>query len=135
MSWETCLKPRGNKTTIFRYREEVKRSIIVISVGYTDEDGILVSGKDAFTRTNVSSYVSGDITPWLSTSMDMKYNSGDKRYPFLDGSSELGIWKTNLPSYHPDGMLPYGTDGQEYLVMTPANVISMAKASKSGKRR
>ncbi len=102
-----------------------------ISVGYTDEDGILVSGKDAFTRTNVSSYVSGDITPWLSTSMDMKYNSGDKRYPFLDGSSELGIWKTNLPSYHPDGMLPYGTDGQEYLVMTPANVISMAKASKS----
>lgn len=102
-----------------------------ISVGYTDEDGILVTEKDAFTRTNVSSYVSGDITPWLTTSMDMKYNNGNKRYPFLDSSSELGIWKTNLPSYHPDGMLPYGSDGEEYLVMTPANIIKETNASKS----
>ncbi len=100
-----------------------------ISLGYTDEDGILVTNKDAFKRTNVSSYVSGDITSWLTTSLDIKYNSGDKQYPHLDGSSELRLWPTNLPSYHPDGSLPYGTDGEEYLVMTPANVIKQVDVS------
>lgn len=95
-----------------------------LSLGYTDENGILVTNKDAFTRTNVTGYVSGDITSWLTTSLDISYNNGNKTYPFMDGSSELGnLWKTNLPSYHPTGSLPYGTDGEEYLVMTPANVI------------
>ncbi len=100
-----------------------------ISFGYTDEDGILVTNKDAFKRTNVSSYVSGDITSWLTTSLDIKYNTGDKQYPHLDGSSELGLWPTNLPSYHPDSSLPYGTDGDEYLVMTPANIIKEVDVS------
>lgn len=95
-----------------------------LSLGYTNEDGVLVTNKDAFTRTNVTGYVSGDITSWLTTSLDISYNNGNKKYPFLDQSSEIGnLWKTNLPSYHPMGSLPYGTDGDEYLVMTPANVI------------
>ena len=73
-----------------------------LSLGYTDENGILVTNKDAFTRTNVTGYVSGDITSWLTTSLDISYNNGNKTYPFMDGSSELGnLWKTNLPSYHP----------------------------------
>lgn len=95
-----------------------------MSLGYTDENGILITNKDAFTRTNVTGYVSGDITSWLTTSLDISYNNGNKTYPFMDDSSELGnLWKTNLPSYHPTGSLPYGADGEEYLVMTPANVI------------
>ncbi|MBL7971481.1 MAG: SusC/RagA family TonB-linked outer membrane protein, partial [Prolixibacteraceae bacterium] len=100
-----------------------------ISLGYTDENGILITRKDAFTKTNISSFVSGDIASWLTTSLDIKYNSGEKLYPFIDGSSELGIWKVNLPSYHPDGTLPYGTDGAEYPVMTPANIIKMTDIS------
>ncbi|MFV0505360.1 MAG: TonB-dependent receptor [Bacteroidales bacterium] len=100
-----------------------------ISLGYTNEDGILVTDKDAFKRTNVSSYVSGDITSWLTTSLDVKYNTGNKQYPHLDGSSELRLWANNLPSYHPDGSLPYGTDGDEYLVMTPANIIKEVDVS------
>ncbi|MGQ7870948.1 TonB-dependent receptor [Sunxiuqinia sp. sy24] len=100
-----------------------------ISLGYSDEDGILVTGKDAFKRTNISTYVSGDITSWLTTSLDVKYNSGNKQYPHLDGSSELRLWRANLPSYHPDGSLPYGTDGEEYLVMTPSNIIKEVDVS------
>ncbi|MCY1718793.1 TonB-dependent receptor [Prolixibacteraceae bacterium Z1-6] len=102
-----------------------------ISMGYTDENGILVTDKDAFTRTNVSSYVNGDITPWLTSSLDIKYMKGDKTYPYTDGSSELRIWRSNLPSYHPDSLLPYGTDGTEYPVMTPANVIELTDVSSS----
>lgn len=98
-----------------------------LSLGYTNEDGILTTNKDAFTRTNVTGYVSGDITSWLTTSLDISYNNGNKTYPFVDKSSEISnLWKTNLPSYHPVGSLPYGSDGDEYLVMTPANVIGAA---------
>ncbi len=101
-----------------------------ISFGHSNEDGILVTGKDSFKRTNVSSYVSGDITPWLTTSLDVKYNSGEKQYPYVDGLSELGIWRANLPSYHPDGTLPYGSEGEEYLVMTPSNIIKETDVSR-----
>ena len=101
-----------------------------LSLGYTHEDGVLITNKDAFTRANVTGYVSGDITSWLTTSLDISYNNGNKKYPFLDDSSELGFWKTNLPSYHPIGSLPYGTDGEEYLVMTPANVVEAVDTKK-----
>lgn len=102
-----------------------------LSLGYTNEDGVLVTDKDAFTRANVTGYVSGDITSWLTTSLDISYNNGNKKYPFLDESSTLGIWKTSLPSYHPLGLLPYGTDGEEYPVMSPANTIKMVDTQKT----
>lgn len=103
-----------------------------LSTGYTRQDGVLVTDKDAFTRINVSGYVSGDITKWLSTSLDMNYSKGEKNYPVLDEKSEIGnLWKPNLPSYHPVGTLPYGTDGEEYPVMTPSNVIRLAQADKT----
>ena len=95
-----------------------------LSLGYSREDGVLVTDKDVFTRTNVTGFVSGDITSWLNTSLDISYNNGNKTYPFTDSSSEISnLWKTNLPSYHPLGTLPYGNTDEEYLVMTPANVI------------
>ncbi len=95
-----------------------------LSLGYTDEDGVLITNKDAFTRTNVTGYVNGDITSWLSTSLDISYNNGNKTYPFTDDTSGTrNFWKTSNPSYHPVGSLPYGEDGEEYLVGTPANVI------------
>lgn len=102
-----------------------------LSLGYTHEDGVLITNKDAFTRANVTGYVSGDITSWLTTSLDISYNNGNKKYPFLGEGSELGFWKTNLPSYHPTGSLPYGTDGEEFLVMSPANTIKSVDTQKT----
>lgn len=102
-----------------------------LSLGYTNEDGVLVTDKDAFSRINVTGYVSGDITSWFNTSLNISYNNGIKKYPFVDSSSELSnLWQTNLPSYHPIGMLPYGTEGEEYWVMTPANVIRLTDIQK-----
>ena len=91
-----------------------------LSLGYTDEDGVLITNKDAFSRTNVTGYVSGDITTWLTTSLDISYNNGNKTYPSTTGWS---LWSTARPSYHPVGSLPYGADGEEYLVLTPENII------------
>lgn len=102
-----------------------------LSLGYTDEDGIMISRKDSFKRTNVSTYVKGDITKWLSTSLDVQYNNGDKLYPYLGSGSELGIFKYNVTPFYPTGNLPYGVDGPEYPVMTGANIINLANASKT----
>lgn len=102
-----------------------------ISAAYTNQDGVLVTDKDGFRRFNVSSYVSGDITKWLSTSLDISYNKGDKKFPVVDGTSEMGLWQTNLPSYYPTGSLPYGTDGEEYPVMSPPNVIRMVNPERT----
>lgn len=99
-----------------------------LSAAYTKQDGILVTDKDAFTRYNISSHVSGDITKWLTTSLDFNYSRGEKSFPITDGSSELRIWPTNTPSYHPVGNLPYGNDGAEYPVMTPENIIRLTNA-------
>lgn len=100
-----------------------------MSASYTKQDGILVTNKDAFDRVNVTSYVNGDITKWLSTSLNISYSKGNKTYPIDNG--DLGsIFKTNLPSYHPVGNLPYGADGEEYPVMSPANLIRLLNASK-----
>ena len=102
-----------------------------LSAAYTHQDGILVTDKDAFTRYNISSYVSGDITKWLTTSLDFAYCRGEKEFPVTDGSSELRIWRTNTPSYHPVGNLPYGSDGEEYPVMTPENIIRLTNTEKT----
>ena len=103
-----------------------------LSMGYTDEDGIMVTGKDSFSRTNVTGYVSGDITSWLTTSLDMSYSHGNKAYPHLDPSSEISnLWHTNFPSYHPVGTLPYGEDGPEYPVATPANIVNLANVQET----
>lgn len=104
-----------------------------IALGYTSDDGVLVTDKDDFKRFNVTSYVSGNITKWLSTSLNVDYSNGIKRYPYVDPSSELGIWKSNLPSYHPVGSLPYGSGGDalSYPVMTPSNIIELAQADKT----
>lgn len=102
-----------------------------LSLGYVDEDGVLVTNKDSNKRINVASYVSGDITSWLSTSLDIRYNNSRKKYPYRDSSSQVHFWRAGLPSYHPVGTLPYGDSGEEYLVNIPSNVIELVKPEKT----
>lgn len=89
-----------------------------ISLGKVKEDGVLISDKDAYKRTNVSSYINSDITDWLSTSLDIKYATDERSYP---NTGIFGLFLTNYPSYHPEGTLPY--QGEEYPVQTPENAI------------
>lgn len=100
-----------------------------LSLGYTDEDGILKTNKDSFTRYNVSSFVNGQITKWLSTSLDVKYSNGNKRYPYIANGDMGGLWSSILPSYHPTGTLMY--DGVEYRVASPNNLLEMCDVEKT----
>lgn len=92
-----------------------------ISLGSINEDGVLITDKDSYRKTNVSSYVSTAITPWLKTSIDLKYASDERNYP---NTGIFGLFGSNIPSYHPEGSLLY--DGKEYFVQTPANMIKNA---------
>ena len=101
-----------------------------LSLGYTDEDGVMVSDKDAFSRTNVSSYVNGNITNWLSTSLTMNYSRGKKVFPCTDPASPLNnLWFNNQPSYHPVGVMSYGDTNEIYPVKTPENLVRYSGTS------
>lgn len=103
-----------------------------LSASYSNQDGILVTDKDSFKRINVKSSVTGDITSWLSTTLDVSYNKGTKTYPKVDGSSELAnLWRTDRPSWHPVGSLPYSDSGEEYPVMTSGNIIRLTSVEET----
>ena len=93
-----------------------------LALGQMNENGILITNKDAFKRTNVSSNVDGRITNWLSTSLDAKYSTGVRSYPNAGWHNQF--WNTNLPSYHPNDSLPY--NGVNYAVQTPKHAIENA---------
>lgn len=95
-----------------------EKSSYRISFGQLDEDGVLITDKDSYKRTNISSYVSSDVTPWLTTSLDVKYAADDRGYP---NTGSFGLFRTDYPSYHPEGTIPY--QGEEYPVQTPENAI------------
>lgn len=103
-----------------------------LSASYSNQNGILVTDKDSFERINVKSSVTGDITKWLSTSLDVSYSKGTKTYPKVDGSSEIAnLWKSNMPSWHPVGYLPYSDTEDQYPVMTPENVIRLTNVEQT----
>ncbi|WP_169540091.1 SusC/RagA family TonB-linked outer membrane protein [Niabella aurantiaca] len=94
-----------------------------LSLGRSKDDGVLITDKDLFKRTNVASFIDGKINKWLSTSLDVKYSTGFRTYPNATGQNS-SLWKTNLPSYHPNDSLPF--NGVNYAVNTPKHLIEQA---------
>lgn len=94
-----------------------------MSLGYTNNQGTLITDKDSYDRINMSSYVSADITPWLNQSLDIRYATGNRSYVESDGS----IYKTYLPRFYPAGEMVRSNDleGPAYPVNTPENYIRL----------
>ena len=96
-----------------------------LGLGYTDEDGILVTDKDKYTRINTSAFLSVDVTNWLTTQFDVRYaNSNQSR---VEQGGRNGLWGSAmaLPSYH--NIRPYEVDGIEYPAETSATFIRMGE--------
>ncbi|MEG1749598.1 MAG: TonB-dependent receptor [Tannerellaceae bacterium] len=94
-----------------------------ISMGYTNNQGTLITNKDSYDRINMSSYLSADITPWLNESLDIRYANGKRSYV----ESDDAIYKTYLPRFYPAGEIVRSNDlqGPAYPVNTPENYIRL----------
>lgn len=98
-----------------------------MSLGYTDQDGPLLTSKDSYDRLNITSYVSGDITSWLNQSIDFSHSKANRSY-LQNGS----IYKTSTPAFIPVEM-PRSNDleGTVYPVNMPKNYLLLSDPSKN----
>lgn len=83
-----------------------------LGFGYTNEDGILITDKDSYKRTNVSSFISTDVTKWLTAQLDLRYVHGNRSEVFSGGRS--GVWGSAVvcPTYY--GTEDFEKDGVMY---------------------
>lgn len=72
-----------------------------------------------YERLNVASYISADITKWLSTSLDMRYTKGDRDYP---DNTQGYLWDVRKCYFMPTGKVDTD-DGQTLYWETPANYL------------
>lgn len=102
-----------------------------LSAGMVDSDGVLITNKDSYTRMNVSSFISADITSWFTQEATLSYAHSKNSLP---QSSAGGIYSTRLVSYYPEGSMPegYGTGADDNLsFFTPKNQILAANTDKN----
>lgn len=102
-----------------------------IGLGYVNQDGILYSDKDKFSRYNISSYVSADMTSWLTAEFDIKYARSTFTMPYT--TAAYGIWGAAVafPSYFPIGTMELG--GETLPINTPKNLIRLASTRENVK--
>ncbi|MCC8154340.1 MAG: TonB-dependent receptor, partial [Tannerellaceae bacterium] len=90
-----------------------------LSFGYLDEDGILITDKDRYRRYNMSSFVSTEVTQWLTAQADVKYANGKQTEPTLRSLRNWPNFRLAqlMPSYYPEGEIEF--EGKMYPVATP----------------
>lgn len=94
-----------------------------LSAGLTKEDGPLIESKDIYMRKNISSFISADITDWLTQEADFRYTVADRSEPMGSGD---GIYCMNHISFYPSGMMPGSVNtsvGKDLPLITPENQI------------
>ena len=92
-----------------------------IGLGYTNEDGILITDKDRYERANLSSFLSVEVNKWLTTQLDIRYANSTQNK--VEQGGRNGIWGSamQLPSYQ--NISPYEVDGITYPAETSATYI------------
>lgn len=93
-----------------------------LSLGYLNNNGILKGSKDTYERINMSSYVSADITKWLTTALDFRYTKGDRDTP--NNAMEM-IYNLRAPRFFPTGTV-IDPDGKMQYWNCPENAIELA---------
>ena len=94
-----------------------------LSAGLTKEDGPLIESKDTYMRKNISSFISADITDWLTQETDFRYTVADRSEPMGSGD---GIYCMNHISFYPSGMMPGSVNtsvDKDLPLITPENQI------------
>ena len=98
--------------------------------GLSSEDGPLITDKDYYKRTNVSAFISADMTNWFTQELDMRYAQSVKTMPQGRGNS---IYTLRLINYYPEGILPGSLtlNGKDLPLFTPKNLLLYGNTSKT----
>lgn len=94
-----------------------------VSLGYTDEDGILVTNKDGFKRYHLNSLTSVKITPKLTSDLNVFYSNANRSIANQDYSRAVRV-----PSFAPVGNHDNG-DGNLIPYSTPENLVKLNPAN------
>ncbi|MGQ7870974.1 SusC/RagA family TonB-linked outer membrane protein [Sunxiuqinia sp. sy24] len=93
-----------------------------VSLGYSDEDGVMVSKNDRYTKYNLNTYLSTALTDKLNASFSVNYRNSERLTPRVDY-----YWAvTALPYDVEDGYRTF-EDDIEMPYDTPANRASLQK--------
>lgn len=101
-----------------------------IGLGMLDQQGMLKTNTDKFSRYNASVRVSSDISKYLTARAGAIYSRTNKQYPYATNSLTADPW---LYMYRWSPILPYGKDDQGRYYRGPegettnANVASIVK--------
>lgn len=111
------------------------KSTYRLAAGVLDQDGVLVTNKDSYKRYNVSSFISTDVSSWLTAQLTALYSHSKKKDPYTLKINSRDVWSqaVSLPSYYP-------TDGIEindeyYHYATPANMMRAVVPDESKRDR
>ena len=100
-----------------------------ISLGMTDEDGIVVGKKDTYKRYNVNMTLDSEISDKLSTNFQVFYKNGLRLTPLSGNIASIYYSAINYHSAAPVGFTT--VDGVEYPYKTPANEVLYGPARKN----
>lgn len=93
-----------------------QKSSYRVSLGIVDEDGILITNKDSYSRYNASGFINMEASKWLSIQMDVKFASS--KMTTATGSTGIGsLW--NIAEYTSMSPLGYGTQTKDETQLYP----------------
>ncbi len=90
-----------------------------VSMGYTDNQGILITNKDSYNRVTVASYVSADLTDWFNQSFDIRFARSTNSMPFSGNNGN--IYGLRLANLNPEGEMDF--NGEMLPINTPRNFV------------
>jgi len=104
-----------------------------MALGYTDQNGPLKTDKDSYDRLNVTSTVAADITPWLNTSLDMRYTRSNSSNADQNQDFTEYIYSTEYPNFAPlygTYGIPSDPNGTQYPTSAPLSILMQAYPNK-----
>lgn len=112
-----------------------KKTKYRLSASYLDQDGVLVTNKDRYKRYNITSFISSDVTKWLTAELTTLYTHSDKQDPYRLKFNSRDVWAqaVSLPSFYPTG----GTtiNDKYYRYATPKHMMESAVPTEANYNR
>lgn len=106
-----------------------------LSASYLDQDGVLVTDKDSYKRYNITSFMSSEVTKWLTAELTTLYTHTDKQDPYQLQFNSRDVWAQaiSLPSFYPTGGITI--DDKYYRYATPVHMMESAVPTETNYNR